>query len=170
MTPRHAPLDNDQRAIDELVRAFFDLFTNKGEVALNLDAIFELCIPEAIISKCVGSAPVVSSLEAFIAPRQALLSDGTLTDFQEVEVAQRTQILGNVAQRACTYGKSGVLNGVRFETRGVKVFQFIGCAEGWRISAVSWDDEREGFSLDSFALSGFEGCEERASESADPVR
>jgi len=155
MTPRHAPLDNDQRAIDELVRAFFDLFTNRGEVALNLDAIFELCIPEAIISKCVGSSPVVSSLEAFIAPRQALLSDGTLTDFQETEVAQYTQVLGNVAQRSCIYRKSGVLNGARFETRGVKVFQFIRCAHGWRISAVSWDDERDGFSPDSIDLTGF---------------
>jgi hypothetical protein len=158
MAPPHAAQRSDQRAIDEIVRAFFDLFTNRGGVTPNLRAIFVLCLPEAVISKCVASSPVVTSLEAFIAPREALLSDGSLTDFHDVEVAQHTQILGNIAQRCCTYRKSGVLNGTRFEARGVKVFQLVRCPEGWRISAVSWDDEREGFDLDSLDLSNLERC------------
>lgn len=139
----------DQQAIDELVRAFFDLFSNRGGAAPRLRAIFDLCIPEAIIAKCVSPVPEVTSLEAFIAPREALLSNGTLTDFREVETAHHTQVFGNVAQRSCTYAKSGQLNGVAFHTRGAKVFQFIKGPRGWRISAVAWDDEREGFHLGS---------------------
>lgn len=134
-------------AIDELVRAFFDLFSNRGGITPRLRAIFDLCIAEAIIAKCVSSTPEVTSLEAFIAPRVTLLSNGTLTDFQEVETAHHTQVFGNVAQRTCTYEKSGTLNGVAFHTRGAKVFQFIRGPHGWRISAVAWDDEREGFHL-----------------------
>src|SRR5688500_18762180 len=86
MAPPHAAQGSDQRAIDEIVRAFFDLFTNRSGATPNLRAIFDLCLPEAVISKCVASSPVVTSLEAFIAPREALLSDGSLTDFHEVEV------------------------------------------------------------------------------------
>jgi len=119
MSPLSVALSDDQRAIDELVGTFFELFTNRGGVTPNLRAIFDLCVPEAVISKCVASPPMVTSLEAFIAPREALLSNGSLTDFHEVEVAQHTQILGNVAQRACAYTKSGVVNGKRFEERGV---------------------------------------------------
>lgn len=145
MSPQHAVLSEDQRAIDELVEAFFRLFSNRGGIKPDLRAIFDLCIPEAIISKCVSSTPEVMSLEAFIAPREALLSNGTLTDFEEVETAHHTQIFGNIAQRSCIYTKSGILNGVPFHTRGAKVFQFIKGAKGWRICAVSWDDEREGF-------------------------
>ncbi|HEX6551016.1 MAG TPA: hypothetical protein VF117_10120 [Gammaproteobacteria bacterium] len=95
------------------------------------------------------------SLEAFIAPREALLSNGTLTDFEERETAHHTQVFGNVALRSCTYAKSGVLNGVPFDARGAKVFQFIKGLSGWRISAVAWDDEREGFCLAPDVLTHF---------------
>jgi hypothetical protein len=129
---------NDQRAIDDLVAAFFGLFSNRGGVTPNLHAVFDLCIPEAVICK----PPDVMSLHSFIAPRQELLTDGTLVDFEEVETESRTSILGTIAQRACSYMKSGSLHGVAFQTRGAKVFQFIKTADGWRISAVAWDDER----------------------------
>jgi hypothetical protein len=152
--------DGDERAIDALVRGFFGLFSNRGGVRPDLRALFELCIPETIISKCVSSAPEVMSLEAFIAPREALLSNGTLTDFEERETAHHTQVFGNVAVRSCTYTKSGVLNGVPFDARGAKVFQFIKGPRGWRISAVAWDDEREGFRLAPDFLTHFDAPKE----------
>jgi hypothetical protein len=132
-----------EREIDELVAAFFGLFSNRDGVTPNLRAIFDLCIPEAVICK----PPDVMSLESFIAPRQELLTNGTLTEFLELETSNRTDIFGNVAQRVCTYAKAGVLDGKPFQTRGLKVFQFIKTPAGWRISAVSWDDEREGLTV-----------------------
>lgn len=132
----------DHEAIDALVRDFFELFTNTAGRTPNLRAIFELCIPQAIVSKCISPAPEVMSLEAFIAPRAMILTDGTLTDFREHETAHRTSVLGNIAQRVSTYAKSGVLRGVPFAERGVKVFQFVRTGAGWRIAAVAWDDER----------------------------
>lgn len=143
------------------MRAFFHLFSNRGGVRPNLRAIFDLCIPEAVLSKCVSSTPEVTSLEAFIAPREALLSDGTLTDFEEVETAHNTQVFGNVAQRSCTYTKSGSLHGVPFRTHGAKVFQLIKGPDGWRISAVSWDDEREGFRLGRDVLAQLDPAEQK---------
>lgn len=136
-------MSDDKRSIDELVQRFFDLFSNCGGATPNLCAIFDLCVPQALIAKCVATAPEVMSLETFIAPRQIMLSNGTLTEFREVETSHRTEVFGNVAQRACTYSKSGVLNGTPFQTRGVKVFQFIKGPQGWRITSVSWDDETD---------------------------
>lgn len=146
-------MTDDKRSIDRLVDSFFGLFSNRGGARPNLRAIFGLCIPRAIISKCVAPTPEVFTLEEFITPREALLCNGTLTDFQESETTERTIILGNIAQRVCTYAKSGVLNGAPFHSRGVKVFQFIKSSEGWRIAAVAWDDEREGFTVDEATLS-----------------
>lgn len=142
----------DHDAIDAIVRDFFELFTNTGGRTPSLRAIFDLCIPEAIISKCVATAPEAMSLEAFIAPRAKILTDGTLVDFREHETAHRTNIIGNVAQRVCTYAKSGVLRGAPFEQRGVKVFQLVRTAAGWRIAAVAWDDEREGVTFEPAML------------------
>lgn len=139
----------DLHEIDELVRAFFSLFTNRGGITPNLAAIFELCLADAVIAKCVSPEPEVMTLSEFVAPRQTILTNGTLVNFEEVETSSQTRVLGRVAQRWCTYAKSGVLSGAAFETRGAKVFQFVKSPAGWRISAMAWDDEREGFQLDA---------------------
>ena len=89
--------------------------------------------------------PEAYSLEEFLRPREELLTSGTLVDFEETEISSRTDVYGQIAQRASLYRKSGVLAGVSFQTKGVKTFQFVRTPAGWKISAVAWDDEREGF-------------------------
>jgi hypothetical protein len=152
MTSHLGATTDDKDSIDRIVHSFFGLFSNRNGARPDLSAIFGLCIPQAIISKCVALTPEIYTLEEFITPRQVLLCSGTLTDFQESETSERTTILGNIAQRVCTYAKSGALNGVPFHSRGVKVFQFVRSPEGWRIASVAWDDEREGLTVDQAAL------------------
>ena len=133
--------------IDQLIASFFGLFNNREGHRPDLAGVRELFVPEGLIAKCVNSTPEISTLENFIAPRQKLLSGGTLTDFEEVETAETTQVLGHIAHRLSTYRKSGVLQGTPFVTRGVKSFQLLETPAGWRILSVTWDDEREDFSI-----------------------
>ena len=56
-------------------------------------------------------------------------------------------MFGNIAQRLSLYHKSGVSSGVAFHQRGIKTFQFVRTPQGWRIGAVAWDDQREGFTV-----------------------
>jgi hypothetical protein len=56
-------------------------------------------------------------------------------------------VFGDVAQHFCSYEKSGVQDGVPFTGRGMKTVQLVRMPEGWRISAVAWDDEREGLTV-----------------------
>lgn len=129
--------------IDRLVAWFFRLFNNRGGRPPDLSRIHELFVPEGVIAKCVDSAPEISTLDNFIAPRRELLSGGSLTEFEEVELSATTQVFGHIAHRLSTYQKSGVLQGTRFVTRGVKSFQFLETPPGWRILSVTWDDERD---------------------------
>ena len=87
-------------------------------------------------------------VESFIAPRQALLSGGSLVDFQEWELSGRTEVFGDIAQRFCSYAKAGVQDGIPFTARGMKTLQFVRTSAGWRISAAAWDDEREGLAIE----------------------
>jgi hypothetical protein len=64
-----------------------------------------------------------------------------------VELAQTTEIFGNVAHRFSAYAKSGTLNGVPFEARGMISTQFILTPAGWKMSAMAWDDERPGLTI-----------------------
>ena len=133
---------DDRRAIEALVRAFFAVFDNRGGRRPRLGELHELCVAECVITKSELSGLTVMGLEAFIAPRAELLSGGRLVEFFEEEVAGRTEQFGGIAQRISVYRKSGVLDGVAFAARGVKTMQLVRTADGWRISAVAWEDER----------------------------
>lgn len=133
-----------QSTLDEITRIFYTLFNNKDGQIPPVEKVHELFIPEGIIIKNTEASPVIYNLAQFIAPRIKLLTDGSLLEFSEEEVAARTEIFGNIAHRFSTYYKSGILNGKKFETYGMKTIQFINTPGGWKISSLAWDDEREG--------------------------
>jgi hypothetical protein len=137
----------DRRAIEEVVRAFFAVFDNRGGRRPRLGALHELCLPECVIAKGSAEGPTICGLEAFIAPRAALLTRGELAEFFEEEVEGRTDLFGGVAQRFCVYRKAGVLNGEPFGARGMKTLQLVKTAAGWKISAFAWEDERPGLEV-----------------------
>jgi hypothetical protein len=138
----------DKTGIDELTERFFRAFGNKDGRTPDLDSLHELFVASALITKNVGRVPEFYNVDEFIEPRRALLTDGRLTDFEEHELAERTDIFGGIAQRFCLYEKSGVQLGQPFRTRGVKSLQFVRTAEGWKIAAAAWDDERENQEID----------------------
>jgi len=133
----------DRATIDDLVRRFFAAFTNEHGAAPDAAGLADLFIPAAVIVKAVADEPQVYSVRGFIDPRVEILTDGTLMHFREEETAARTDILGNVAQRVSQYRKFGVMSGERVDGKGVKVFQFVRTAAGWRLSALAWDDEQD---------------------------
>lgn len=130
----------DKEQIDRLCKAFFDLFTNTDGKVPDLDMIYKLCIPQAIILKKEKQTESVYDLATFIEPRKKILSDGTLIEFKEWETEETTTISNNIAQRFTYYEKSGKLNGVSFNQKGIKNFQFIKTSDGWKIVSMAWED------------------------------
>lgn len=134
-------LPDDHREIDGLVGTFLAAFASGPDVIARLAALRTIFIPEAIIIFAGGPEPRVSDLADFVAPRQQLLTDGTLRDFHEWEESGTTQVFGGIAQHWSTYAKSGVQDGRSFTGRGQKTMQFVRTAAGWRIASVAWADE-----------------------------
>ncbi|MFF9510080.1 DUF4440 domain-containing protein [Streptomyces sp. NPDC014724] len=122
------------------MNSFLGAFTNTGGSRPNVGAVREVFIPQGMIIKNVGDEPVIYHLDAFVEPREKILTDGTLTEFSEWEVAERTEIFGSIAHRFSEYRKSGFLNGEWFEGSGRKTTQFIRTPVGWRMSSMAWDD------------------------------
>jgi len=136
--------DLDRAAIAAVVRTFFSAFTSGPDAARRFDALRQAFLPGAVIVRTCGAEPAVHDVDAFIAPRQALLSGGTLVDFSEGELHGSTEVFGDVAAHFCSYAKTGTQDGAAFTGRGMKSLQLVRTALGWKISAVAWDDEREG--------------------------
>lgn len=80
------------------------------------------------------------TLETFISPRAAMLTDGTLIDFHEWEIEAHTVVLDSIASRWSTYEKEGTLDGADYRGRGQKFIQFYRAECRWLINAILWED------------------------------
>ncbi|MBR7834841.1 DUF4440 domain-containing protein [Actinospica durhamensis] len=136
----HTEAPDDKAQLDQLMRAFLGAFTNIGGSRPNVEVVHEVFIPRGMIISNVGVEPVIYDLDAFIEPRRKILTDGTLTEFSEWEVAERTEIFGSIAHRFSEYRKSGFRDGEWFEGSGCKTTQFVRTPAGWRMSSMAWDD------------------------------
>lgn len=138
----------DRAAIADLLQTFFAAFTSGPDCVTRLDALRKAFLPQAVIIRTCGGEPTVYGVDSFIAPRQELLSGGALLDFREWELSGRTEVFGDIAQHFCSYAKEGAQDGKSFTGRGMKTVQLVRTSAGWRISAVAWDDERDGLTID----------------------
>ncbi len=131
----------DKIEINNLTKQFFNLFDNTDHKIPDWTIAQKICIPEIIIIKKTGLTELVYNLTNFIEPRKAILSDGTLTNFQEQELHEETLIIGHIAHRHSKYQKSGNLSGKSFIETGIKLFQFIKTIHGWKINSLVWEDD-----------------------------
>jgi hypothetical protein len=139
----------DLKSINGIIKAFFEAFISKDIGTVDVQAVSRLFIPEAIVIKTCGGAPVIYSVDKFIEPRQKILTDGSLTEFREAEEMVKTEIFGDIAQSFVRYRKTGVHNGTSFNVQGMKTIQFVRTTDGWKMSSVAWDDERDGVKIQS---------------------
>ena len=149
--PGHAAVKQELAALS--ARFFRAVSFEPGEKPPYGD-IHALFIPTGLLIKNTGTTPEISTLAEFIAPRQALVDSGALTRFREWELSETTQVFGNIAHRYSAYGKAGTQDGKPFEARGVISTQFVKTPEGWKMSAMAWDDERPGLALPAELLGG----------------
>lgn len=138
--------DSDVAEILGLVRCFFAAFTTGDGVDERLDALRAAMLPQAVITRTCGQSPAVYSVESFIAPRRALLIDGSLAEFSEHATQGGVDVFGDIAHWFGRYIKDGLFHGQPYRGAGMKSMQFVRTNDGWRISAAAWDDERPGLS------------------------
>lgn len=134
--------DADREAIAAVVTDLFAAFTSGPSGTQRLTALRDSFIPQAVIVQALGVDAAVYDVDGFIAPRQALLAGDAMTEFREWEVAGTTEVLGDIAQHSCSYAKSWSQGGEPRTGRGRKTLQLVRTSDGWKISALAWDDER----------------------------
>jgi hypothetical protein len=104
-----------KQQLDALTQAFFRAVSFEEGEHPPFQTLYTLFIKSGLLIKNSSTAPDIATVAEFIAPRQRLVESGELTRFRESEIAERTEVFGNVAHRFSTYEKSGVSGGVAFE-------------------------------------------------------
>ena len=141
-SPRIEPGD-DRAQIDALTRRFLAAFTNRDGAIPTLPALPHYFMLDATVRVADALGTIASTgVHGFIAPRAELLACGRLTDFEEHETAQRTDIQGAIAHRWLRYAKRGTLDGVALEGGGTKSLQFVRTERAWKIASLVWTDDR----------------------------
>ena len=133
--------------LDHVIDKFFRAVSFESGETPPYESLVSLFVGPGLLIKNSATTPEISTVRQFLEPRQAMVAAGELTRFSESELSETTEIFGNVAHRFSAYVKSGTLKGVPFEARGMISTQFILTPEGWKISAMAWDDERPGISI-----------------------
>ena len=64
----------DRAEIDAVVATFFAAFTSGPDLDARLDALRAVLLPQALVVRTCGGEPLAYDVEAFLAPRRALLS------------------------------------------------------------------------------------------------
>lgn len=134
-------LSNAKLTLDKLIQKFYSSFSNINKKVPDLTALQDIFITEPQIIKKEGEEHLVYNLTNFLQPREKMLQDGTLCDFEEKELSEKTRIVGNIAQRFSCYEKSGTMNKLTFKGKGNKLFQFVKTTQGWKITGFLWEDE-----------------------------
>lgn len=130
----------DKILISYIIFSFFSVFTNSGGKKPQIHMLADICIPEVLLVNKTPLIADVMGLTSFLTPREKILTNGTLTEFEEKETFEETKISGGIAQRYSEYEKKGFLEGTAFYIKGHKFFQFVKVDGSWKISYVSWRD------------------------------
>jgi hypothetical protein len=136
-----------KREIDLLTSAFFSAVSFKEGEKPDYQNLYQIFIESGQFFKNISGSPEISTVSQFIEPRQKLIAAGELTSFRETEMAEITEIFGNIAHRFSHYEKSGRSAGSEIVGRGIISLQFVMTGNGWRISSMAWDDERAGLTI-----------------------
>lgn len=134
----------------DVITTFFAAFRSGGD---GLPALRDVFVPGAVIVKTCGGTPEVYDVDGFIAPRAALLQGDALQGFSEWPESGRLEVFGDIAQWFGSYRKGWQQDGTAVSGAGMKSVQCVRTAQGWRIAAVIWDDERAGLALEDHRAS-----------------
>lgn len=129
--------DKDQTEIDLLIEGYYAFFKNSNQ---DWEMIQRFFTAKATITKVFQRNIEQFDVAAFLAPRKKLLTNGTLTEFSEVEIERHTQIEGQIAHRFSGYRKNGLWEGKLYAGSGTKSFQLVKTTDGWKIHSLLWDD------------------------------
>lgn len=138
---------DDRVDLERLMSRFFHAVSFEEGEQPGYGQLHDLFIDGAKLIKSSSDIPEISTVDQFIRPRQEMVDAGQLTSFEEVEVAEITEIFGNVAHRFSIYEKRGTMSGDPIDGRGAISTQFVRTPHAWRMTSMVWDDERPGLVL-----------------------
>jgi hypothetical protein len=131
-------MSDTQRSFAEISETVADLYRvisiKKGEIP-DWEKFRSLFFPGAQLVSNSGETPVAWGVEKFISYYRERIKDKTVEEFQEGEIAQKTEIFGKIAHRFSTYEAKPY-------KRGINSIQLLKVQDKWLVTSLIWNDEQ----------------------------
>jgi hypothetical protein len=133
--------------IDHVTEHFYMYKGFDAEHFPNMDALRELFFGEGHLLDHSFAQSIEFTLSSFVQALMKQIDAGNATFFVQQEIADRTQVYGNLAQRMSVYEFSNTKDATVKWRRGLSLIQFILNEDKWLISSIIWRDESKDFKI-----------------------
>lgn len=131
-----------KKAVDD---AYASISFKQGDQP-HYDSIQYAFIPQAQLINYIGDTAQILSISDFERAFKNYIQTTNIHNFQEEEIWGRTDEFGNIAQRISSY-KTYINSTDIVKERGVNSFQLIKTPQGWKVSSIIWDVEKNGLQI-----------------------
>ncbi len=129
--------------IEELTKALYSCISFRKGERPDFVRLRSLFIEKGILINN-NDDPLIFTIDLFVDAIDYQISAGSLKSFSEEEVAERTEIFGNIAHRFSTYEARFDPDDEEPLAVGINSIQLVKVGESWLVSSIVWNDEREG--------------------------
>ncbi len=129
--------------IEELTEALYSCISFFQGESPDLVRLRGLFIEKGILINN-NDDPLIFTIDSFVDAIDYQISAGSLKSFSEREIAERTEIFGNIAHRFSTYEARFDPDDAEPLTVGINSIQLVKVGESWLVSCLVWNDERDG--------------------------
>ncbi len=141
----------DDAAIKKAVDAAYAALSFKDKEQPRYDSIRDYFIQQAQLINYIEDTAQILSIDDFTKAFKNYVESAKISSYKEEELYGRTDQFGNIAQRISSY-KTYVNSLDIVKERGVNSFQLIKTPQGWKVSSIIWDVEKNGLTIPDYYL------------------
>ena len=130
-------MNHDEKSlaeINETVRELYRVISIKKGETPDWEKFRSLFFSGAQLISNSAEEPLVWSVEEFVDYYRERITDKTIEEFYEGEIAQKTEIFGKIAHRFSTYEAKPY-------KRGINSIQLLKTENKWLVTSLIWNDE-----------------------------
>jgi hypothetical protein len=132
--------------IDHLTERFYESVSFNTEHFPNFDLLQELFYGSGKLINNNFDQPVDFTVQTFAHAIMAQIEAGNASYFAQQEIADKTEIFGNMATRISVFEYSFVKDTPNWK-RGVNYIQYICIGSKWLIISMIWTYEKDGLGI-----------------------
>ncbi len=152
-TTDQSHLEAQIQQIDHIAEHFYLHKGFDAEHFPNMDALRELFFGEGHLVDHAFAQTMEFTLSSFMQALMKQIESGNADFFVQQEIADRTEVYGNLAQRMSVYECSNAKDAAIKWKRGISLMQLIFKEDKWLISSIIWRDESKDFQVPEEFLS-----------------